>query len=176
MGIRRLLSQWNTKTFGGSNKLSVDDYHVIQDPVHIQEGNLDALQLTNAVGQATNTQSQSGPMPGTGSTYYKAQTSTGSRGALFNPDEGEVWQVGPVSFQLVNNTGAVSVQAWIEADDNTATNRRVLWADASTSSTSYATLHENLSPVFVDANTTVKVEFTGTSDSVNFYLYAIRVR
>ena len=139
------------------------------------DGTEDEFRRLVLLGAAALASSSSGPIPGTGITYYKQQTSTGSRGTLFNPDEG-CWQVGPVSFQLSNNTGSVAVQAWIEADDDTSTNRRVLWADASTSSTSYATLHENLAPVYIDANTTVKVEFTGTADAVNFYMYAIRVR
>jgi len=96
MGIRRLLTQWTTKTLGGSTKLSVDDYHLIQDPVHIEDGNIDAFYLTNAVGQATNTQSQSGPMPGTGRIEELVSSSSGVQ-TLFRPDAGEVWQLTGVS-------------------------------------------------------------------------------
>ncbi len=106
MGIKRLIDQWNTKTAGGSSKLSVSDYHLIQDPIHIQDTNIDALELSNTVGQATNTQSQSGPMPGTHENVEVTDT-TGSgnpNGVLFQPEAGTVYQLVGASTDTLNAT------------------------------------------------------------------------
>jgi hypothetical protein len=92
MGIRRLIDQWNTKTVGGASKLSVSNYDLVSNPVHVQDSNIDALELINTVGQATSTQSQSGPIPGTGKIVVHEQT-TNDVQTVFRPDIDEVWAV-----------------------------------------------------------------------------------
>ena len=103
MGIKRLIDQWNTKTAGGSSKLSVSDYHLIQDPIHIQDTNIDALELTNTVGQATNTQSQSGPLVGTA--HIVQITDIDADQILYQPTEG-VWQL--MGGDILETNGAAT--------------------------------------------------------------------
>ena len=96
MGIKRLIDQWNTKTAGGADKLSVSDYHLIQDPIHIQDTNIDALELTNTVGQATNTQSQSGPIVGTLALDAFQTDTDDDYFEMFAPEEGGgIWSIIP---------------------------------------------------------------------------------
>ncbi len=102
--LKRLLDQWNTFTAGGSTKLSPDQYHRIQDGVHISMENLDALELTNTVGQATNTQSQSGPIPGTGQVVETVDT-TGSGSpvsTLLTPKPGEAYLISGGTWSTKN--------------------------------------------------------------------------
>jgi len=99
-----LFDQWNTKTLGGTNKLSKSDFDLIQDGVHVQETNKDALELVNLVGQATNTQSQSGGIPGTAKLIELDETSAGPF-PFFIPEEGECWQcIGAATGTVVNST------------------------------------------------------------------------
>ncbi len=92
MTKKNLFDQWNTKTLGGSTKLSLDNFELIQDPLHVEAPNEDALKLVNLVGQATNTQSQSGAMPDTGRIEELISESSGIQ-TIFRPDAGEVWQM-----------------------------------------------------------------------------------
>jgi len=95
MTKKDLYDQWNTKTLGGSTKLSVDNFDLIQEPVHVEAPNESSLELVNLVGQATNTQSQSGPIPGTGAVVSVTDTvGTGSPvSILLAPGEGEAYEI-----------------------------------------------------------------------------------
>lgn len=96
MTKKDLYDQWNTQTLGGSTKLSVDNFDLIQDGVHVEAPNEPSLELVNLVGQATNTQSQSGPMPDTGRIEELVSESSGIQ-TIFRPDAGEVYQLTGVS-------------------------------------------------------------------------------
>ena len=65
---RRIIDQWNTKTIGlptTGDGLDVTDLETVSDAIHVQQENLENMKMINLVGQATNTQSQSGPLPNT---------------------------------------------------------------------------------------------------------------
>ena len=141
--------------------------------------NEDVLRRILLIGQASGTISSSGPIPGTSVTAFFSATSSGVRYTIFQPGPGEVYLLGPCSFQLTSPTGSVSVEQWLYAGDNIdGTKRRVLVGNSASSSSSYNTIYEggpNM-PVHVDENGYVQVEATGTFTSVQFYLHLIRVR
>lgn len=87
-----LWSQWNTLTAGGSTKLTPDQYHAIQDGIHIQNENLEALKVSKLVGDVTNSRSSSGAIPQTGKIVVHNQT-TNDVQTVFRPAVNEVWAV-----------------------------------------------------------------------------------
>ena len=105
MGVLQFLwSQWNTFTAGGSTKLTPDQYHRIQDGVHISKENLDALKLSKLVGDVTTTRSNSGPIPGTGQVVETVDT-TGSGSpvsTLLEPGPGEAYLISGGTWSTKN--------------------------------------------------------------------------
>ena len=145
----------------------------------LDENNEDVLRRIILIGQASGTTSSSGPIPGTSVTAYIQATNSGTKYNIFQPGPGEVYLLGPCSFQLSGQSGSVTVEQWLYAGDNIdGTKRRVLVGNSSSGSSSYATIFEggpNM-PIHVDENGYVAVEATGTFTSVSFYLHLIRVR
>lgn len=177
--MTKIIEQWNTKTVGGDARLNLDNYELISDNINLQKTNFSALEVVDLIGRVTNNRSNSGPIPNTGTTAYFQATNSGTKYNIFAPGVGEVWLLGPCSFQLSGPSGSVTVEQWLYANDNIdGTKRRVLVANASSSSSSYATLYEGgpNTPVHVDERGYVAVEATGTFTSVQFYLNLIRVR
>lgn len=96
-----LFDQLRSKQLVG---VSRDNFSNATDQTFIEECNLDEFKLINVIGQATNMQSQSGPMPGTLSI---TETDTGSTAntkvIMFRPpDDGSMWQIVDVSFNQVD--------------------------------------------------------------------------
>lgn len=170
MGIRRILGQWATKTLGGSTKLSVDEYHAIQDPVHIQEGNLDVIHLSNAVGQATNTQSQSGPMVGTMAIKTSTSSGSGTFHTIFRPDAGEVWQLIDASFDLDNATGAVNLRLYL----SDGTDSVVIDHESESASGEFTT--DTIGPILFSYEVYLQGWQQGTFDGVTWKAAVVRVR
>ena len=105
---KRLLEQLNTFTVGAApgqlgdsvpdSVFDVDDFKSIKRQMNLQLTNLEAFNMLNTLGQITNMQSQSGPIPMTGvGKTTGALTSTG-KVTVFQPDPGEVWQVMAMSM------------------------------------------------------------------------------
>jgi len=111
---RRIIDQWNTKTIGGSDKLGVTDFDTVGDPIHVEADNIRNMKLLNVVGQATNTQSQSGPIGGTMQLIQKTYTSTGDDEDFFKPTEG-VWQLLGGDTLSSGGTGSIN---WSYKDDD----------------------------------------------------------
>jgi hypothetical protein len=61
--------------------------------------NEDQLRRILLIGQASGTTSSSGPIPGTGTTAFFEATNSGTRYTIFTPGPGEVWLLGPLSYQ-----------------------------------------------------------------------------
>jgi hypothetical protein len=189
---KAILDQLQTKTVGAPPSstgltgdqlpetiFSVANFDQVKNQVTLQLSNLELLNVLNTIGQVTNTQSQSGPIPKTGVTAFFQATNSGTKYNIFQPGPGEVYLLGPCSFQLSGASGSVTVEQWLYANDNIdGTKRRVLVGNSSSSSSSYATIYEGgpNTPIHVDENGYVAVEATGTFTSVSFYLNLIRVR
>ena len=144
----------------------------------MSEDELRRLALVGAARQSFSA-SSSGPIPETSVTAFIEATNSGTRYNIFQPNQGEVWLLGPCSFQVGGGSGSVSVEQWLYAGDNIdGTTRRVLVGNSSSSSSSYSTIYEggpNM-PIHVDSNGYVAVEATGTFTTVSFFLHLIRVR
>jgi hypothetical protein len=174
MGWRELFAQWNTKTLGGSTKLGVSDYELITDGVHVEVDNLAALEAKNTVGQATNLQSQSGPIPGTQTVITSTVTDTGAV-VLFTPEIGEVWQyVAGCRTGTTNPSGNVTT----ELDIYDATNDvKVIFLDQSSSSTSdFPYTETNFAPTYISYPFVFRANTEGTFDSTTSNYTLIRVR
>lgn len=83
----RVYQQTTGKTL---QSLTVENLDTISDPVFLDRNSEDELRRLNLVGQASNLQSSSGPIPGTA--VIKSVTVTdNSIATIFQPDPGQVW-------------------------------------------------------------------------------------
>ena len=98
---KNVLAQTNTKTVSAppastgligdqlpAEVFTADDFDLVKNQVHLAEENFQLLEALNVMGQISNMQSQSGPIPGT--MVVKSVTDSGD---LFLPDAGQVWQL-----------------------------------------------------------------------------------
>lgn len=114
---KNVLVQTNTKTVGpppsstgliGDQQpdevFTVGDFDLVRNQVNLEDKNFQLLEALNTMGQITNMQSQSGPIPGT----MKGEVvslSAGTNGSFFTPLENEVWQVLDVAFNKGTGSG-----------------------------------------------------------------------
>lgn len=185
MGWRELFSQWNTKTLGGSSRLGVSDYELITDGVHVEVDNLEALELKNTVGQATNTQSQSGPIPGTmkitttAISYAETGAATGYK-TMFVPNPGEVWLLVAASSSMAGGSSGQSILMGDSepADLTTAPTTYVLVSQESSTGNPYWSPLLYGAPLYFDENIipVLQVYSQTTGESSTFYGAFIRVR
>ena len=147
------------------------------------EGLEDEYRRLILLGMAADKISLSGPIPGTVQVTKTVASNSGTKYVAFTPPTGTVWQIGPASFQLTGASGSVTVEKWLYGPWPTytggdETSVRVLVSNGSSSSSSYQTLNEGSPyfPLFIDENSSIKFEATGTFTTVQFYLHAVRVR
>ena len=92
------------------------DFDKVQNPVFIDPSSEDELRRINLVGQATNQQSQSGPIPNS----MKIVTTTidsSSKITVFQPEKGSVWQLQQAS--LTRDSGSGTTNIFIQYYDGT---------------------------------------------------------
>ena len=94
-----LYRQLSSEQLGSVDK---DNFDIVQDSVFIDSANEDELRRINLVGQATNMQSQSGPIPGT---YQIIQKSGTSVIVILEPGDGEVWQLQSLAVSTLAGSG-----------------------------------------------------------------------
>lgn len=100
---KNVLQQTNTKTVSAPPKstgltgdlapaeiFTVGDFDQVKNQVNLEEDNFQLLETLNTMGQITNMQSQSGPIPGT-QKIITATTTTQGTVTWFKPDIGQVW-------------------------------------------------------------------------------------
>ena len=93
--------QLSSESLGSTSK---DNFDIVQNPVFLDSTSEDELRRINLVGQATNMQSQSGPIPGTGQVAEVLDT-TGSGVVTSNlliPNEGEAYEVTALDWSTKN--------------------------------------------------------------------------
>ena len=105
---RRLLEQLNTYTVGTPPGLTgdsipdtvfdADNFGNIKNQMNLQLTNLEAFNMLNTLGQITNTQSQSGPVPMTGVIKTTGALTATTKVTVFQPDPGEVWEIMAMSM------------------------------------------------------------------------------
>ena len=117
---KNVLAQTNTKTVSAppaetgltgdqtpAEVFSVDDFDLVKNQIHLEEENFQLMEALNVMGQITNMQSQSGPIPGTMQASTISATDAGSV-VGFRPASGQVWQLVGASAG-VKYTGQTSV-------------------------------------------------------------------
>mgnify|MGYP003145899955 CR=1 FL=1 len=185
---KAILEQLQTKTVGAPPSTTgltgdqlpetifdVDDFDRVKNQVTLQLSNLELLNVLNTVGQVTNTQSQSGPIPKTGEVKEIVATTSGTVVFGFQPNPGEVYQVYGFSIgTMTNRSGSVLHEVRIEDVNN---NLRVELIDVSASSTAFPLIESGTqTPIILDENLKLGYEATGTFDDSTMRFVAIRVR
>lgn len=168
-----ILEQWNTKTAGGTNKLDVTDFELIQDPIHLQKANYTALEVADLIGRVTNNRSSSGAIPGTAK-FVSASVTDTNKATLFRPDPGEVWQLLGIGAVASGGSGTRTYAAYLY-DGTTELN----WLSSSSTGGNLTFTGEGEypdAPFFFDYNMYCRVQSTGTFDSIQYNLAVIRVR
>ena len=137
---KNVLAQTNTKTVSAppsstgltgdqlpAEVFTVDDFDLVRNQVHLEEKNFQLLEALNTMGQISNMQSQSGPIPGTLEIKTASSSSTGNFTVL-SPDAGQVWQViamslGPEGSGSYRGIGALKDSAgnYVELFDKSGT-------------------------------------------------------
>tara|TARA_R100001594_G_scaffold147057_1_gene199488 strand:- start:907 stop:1503 length:597 start_codon:yes stop_codon:yes gene_type:complete len=110
---RNVLTQTNTKTVGAppaatgligdqlpEEVFTVADFDLVKNQVTLEENNFELLNALNIMGQISNLQSQSGPIPGTYKCEQVTSLSSGTAVNFFTPAKGEVWQVVECGFHV----------------------------------------------------------------------------
>ena len=184
---KAILDQLQTKTVGAppsttgltgdqlpETVFDVNDFDLVKNQVTLQLSNLELLNVLNTVGQITNTQSQSGPIP---KTAFVTDTQVSGEGdgtfTLLQPGPGEVWEIQGGSCKTTN---AVSVRYRVQVEDNN--NSAVAEVADESVSANEVIFDPSVFPIYVDENIRFRVQISGTTSSsiaaVN--ILAVRVR
>ncbi len=175
--MTKILEQWNTKTTGGSNKLAVTDFELIQDPIHLESKNYSALEIVDLIGRITNNRSDSGPIPATTSIDLGDAAITASGGTTtwtYQP-VGEVHQIMGFSY-VASNMGGASMSMQLYLDDGSNT---VLLGEKSTTDAADNFGDIDWTSVYLDEKVQLKLTIYATfpgSGSIQPKLATVRVR
>ena len=156
---------------------TVDDFDKVRNQVHLEEKNFQLLEALNTIGQLTNMQSQSGPLPGT----MKGEVvslSAGVNGSFFTPAENEVWQVLDIAFNKGSGTGSGNYFVVYVDKDNSDLEIPIVDSLANTE-TAVQINDWPGSPVYHTRRVQVKARYTvnsGSISSVDMRACFIRVR
>jgi len=123
---KNVLAQTNTKTVSAPPSstgltgdsltqeiFTIDDFETVKNQVHIEEANFQLLEALNIIGQITNQQSQSGPIPGTQQVFESPTVTDSTRTIAFTPDPGTVWSIMNITCQFTNITSTSGLYLYI---------------------------------------------------------------
>lgn len=188
---KAILDQLQTKTVGApplstgltgdqlpETIFDVNDLDTVKNQVTIQLSNLELLNVLNVVGQITNTQSQSGPIPGTVDVINFNSSSSGvavgKTEAGFYSNPGEVWKIFAPSLSVGGGSGSIQHELRLINDGATL---EIL--DFSTTGGSLRpTTEEGFigGEIYVSYPAYLVYEATGTFTSAGLSLGVVRVR
>ena len=184
---KNVLAQTNTKTVSAppaSTGLTGDqlpaevitdaDFALERNQVHLEEKNFQLLEALNTMGQISNMQSQSGPIPGTMTVEDVSVSSSATWTTLFTGKPGEVYECNQIGIgSIVNRSGNLTV--YVRAYD--VPNDKAVVIDFTTITGSADTNLGDLdTPLYVDQNIRIDVYVSGTFDSVLAKVLVARVR
>ncbi len=98
-----LYRQLSSEQLGTASKTNFD---ITQDSIYLDSTSEDELRRVNLIGQASNLQSQSGPISGT-QKIVQVET-TGGAATLFRPEAGTVWELVGVSQIRTGGSGSTT--------------------------------------------------------------------
>ena len=122
-----VLAQTNTKTVSvpptstgltgdqlPDEVFTVDDFDLIKNQVNLEDRNFQLIDALNKIGQITNMQSQSGPIPGTAKIVTASAASSGIIATVFQPPAGQVWKLIDITVVWTNNSGSITASPVLE--------------------------------------------------------------
>lgn len=182
---KNVLDQTNTKTVSAppastgltgdsvpAEVFTASDFDLVKNQVHLAEENFQLLEALNVMGQISNMQSQSGPMPGTMKLVDATGDTSASKFVLFQPDAGQVWQLIALDFDITGGTGNTTVITYLSDGSDT-----VKLYEATTSSTSLVVSDDIDAPIYVTSDCYLEGIWARTSGtSGNFTAAVVRVR
>ena len=170
--MTKILDQWNTKTAGGSNRLSVSDFDLIQDPIHLEGKNYTALELVDLIGRITNNRSSSGPIPDTSQIAGVTGADSNQTVTVFTGVVGEVWELVAADFRSNNSNTRAQLRIYIGSDEVE------IGDETGHGGTEPFDPKGNFGPIWIDGNSTLKAELTsmaaGREVEINAYLVRVR--
>ena len=184
---KNVLAQTNTKTVSAppastgltgdqlpAEVFTVADFDLVRNQVHLEEKNFQLLEALNTMGQISNMQSQSGPIPGTMTVEDVSVSSSATWTTLFTGKPGEVYECYQIGIgSIVNRSGNLTV--YVRAYD--VPNDKAVVIDFTTITGSADTNLGDLdTPLYVDQNIRIDVYVSGTFDSVLAKVLVARVR
>lgn len=145
--------------------VTVGDFDTVRNQFYLQIENELAMSTLNAIGQLTNMQSQSGPIPGT-SQIVGVGSITNSLVTVFKPDAGEVWQLYAAGILTLDGASTMILKL------QDGTNQVVV--DSGNSTSGEMELNE---PIFVTSTVWLEVRTSdASSGSAQMTAAFIRVR
>lgn len=188
---KNVLAQTNTKTVSAPPSstgltgdsltdeiFSVSDFETVKNQVHLEEKNFQLLEALNTIGQITDKQSQSGPIPGTQTVYAGPTVTDTTRTVLFTPNPGEVWQVLDITATRTNITGTSGIYLYF--NDLETSQLIQIFYGSSSSSTFMITDDATWDPHPVYISYPCQMQFTAANstnwDDCQLQINMIRVR
>ena len=183
---KNVLAQTNTKTVSAppastgltgdqtpAEVFSISDFETVKNQVHIEEKNFQLLEALNIIGQITNQQSQSGPIPGTGQVKQTLVTDgTTGHTDVFVPGAGEVWLISTISCKPTA-TGTINLSMSLE--DATSGARAII--DSGTGNVTSGTVIDMVNgPVYVSKECFLQAYIGTNSGGCTFDIACHRVR
>lgn len=192
---KQVLAQTNTKTVSvpptstgltgdllPNEVFTVNDFDLIRNQVNLEEKNFQLLEALNTIGQITNMQSQSGPIPGTGFIHVTLNPSSTAQDG-FVPPAGTVWQwlgggasLSGASGTIKSYTSMYCPNSGVNQDGGAASFVIVEDSDSSDYGAISYTVPD--APVYVTSNNYLRIQVNGTytSGSSSVKMAYIRVR
>ena len=178
---KNVLAQTNTKTVSvppastgltgdqlPAEVFSVSDFDLVKNQIHLEEENFQLMEALNTMGQITNMQSQSGPIPGTYQNVLVTDT-TGSGSpvsTLFQPDSGQVWMLIAAQTSSTLNADAAA----LNLTDSTTS---VKIARETAANTDFEPI---ASPIYITYENRLTVTYSNATGNCTSRAAVIRVR
>jgi hypothetical protein len=158
--------------------ISSTNFDTVKDPVYIDRNSEDEIRRLNLIGQATNMQSQSGPMPGSMkivSTTITDNTTT----VAFSVNQGEVYQLMTLGAEASGVSGNIQYNFYMGGTDTDGATALIRWYYQSSGDNGPIFMGDADfpdMPMFYDENTDLQIKLNGTFTSVKVQIAMIRVR
>jgi len=175
---QNVLTQTNTKTVSvppaaaglvgdqlPADIFTVANFDEVKNQVYLEENNFQLMEALNTMGQITNMQSQSGPIPGTAA-ITSASTTGGTTFTVFQPDAGEIHAITGAIISSIG--GASAVNLYLYDGNNVVTVARETAAGVFDP--------VGIPPVYVTNNVYLAAQGSGVSGTLTVNVSTIRVR
>lgn len=174
-----LWDQLNTTTLGGTTAATAGEIATQTDPIHIEAGNLAAIQSANIINEGA--MRDGSPIPATGIAFNIRLGDT-TRTNWFTPGAGEVWKlIGASAGADQPPSSAYTFTLYLDTNDADGT-QRIIWLgntkDIDTQYDSIFGLTTMPGSFYVGENSTVQISVNNMRGTtyIDCDMYAMRVR